>query len=190
MKRQQGMKLLLDIALGKSVYTICFLAVTVCSVVLALKLENEIATTVALILVGIFGVFIIVTAVVTTNEAIESLRWPKVNATLGICKVSGGIGIHDLYYPSVNYSFEIDGQVFHGNTYILGDQTYSRSTVEDMIAEILSNKDSFMVSYNPSDPSMNVVKPGINSVHYVRALTGIAIVGMVVFELAGWTHFS
>lgn len=77
MKKQKSMNLLLAIALGKSVYTIIFLVVMVCSGVLALKLQNELATTVALVLVGIFGGFIIVTAVVTTNEAIESLIWPK-----------------------------------------------------------------------------------------------------------------
>ncbi len=61
--------------------------------------------------------------------------------------------------------------------------------LENIVAEILSSKDGFMVSYNPSDPSMNVAKPGVNSVHYVRALVGIGIVGMVVFELVGWSNF-
>ena len=186
------MKILLDTALGKSIYTVYFLVVMVISIVLALLLENAFAITVSLVLVGIFGVFIMVSAVVSTDEAIESLRWPKANATLGICKVSthmgGGAGSGSCY-PTVQYSFEINGQAYHGNSYTLGDRTYSRSTVENIIAEILSNKDSFMVCYNPTDPSMNVVKPGVNSVHYVRALVGIGIVGMVVFELVGWTNF-
>ncbi len=192
MKSPRFMKILLDTALGKNVYTICFLVVVVNSVVLAVMFENVFTITVSLILVGIFGIFIVVSAVVSTSEAIESLKWPKVNATLGICKVSthsGGPG-STSYYPSVNYSFEIDGQAYNGNFYILGSRTYSQSTVEKIIADILSNRDSFMVSYNPADPSMNVVKPGINSVHYVRALVGIAIVGMVVFELLGWSNFT
>ena len=188
MKSPQFTKILLDTALGKTVYTICFFVVLVNSIVLAFMFENEFTIAVALIMVGILGIFIVVSAVVSTNEAFESLTWPKANATLGICKVSGGV--KGSYYPAVNYSFEIAGQAYQGNAYILGDRTYSQSAAEKIIAEILSSKDNFTVSYNPVDPSMNVVKPGINSVHYVRAIVGIAIVGMVIFELAGWTNFS
>ncbi len=122
-----------------------------------------------------------VAAVVSTSEAVESVRWPKANATLGICRVSrAGIESHS-YSPSVQYSFEVDGQAYQGNSYNFAATNYSRSTVEKMIGDLLSNRDSFMIRYDPTDPSKNVVIPGVKTVHYIRALVGIAIVGICVF---------
>jgi hypothetical protein len=185
------MKFLLDIALGKSIYTIYFFVVLTISIIVALYLETELAINIALALVCVFGIFIIVSAVVSGNEAIESLGWPKTRAKLGICKVSthgSGRGL-DGYCPGVQYSLEVDGQTYNGNRYVLGERSYGRDAVEIMISDIESKRDNLLVSYDPADPSVNVIKPGINEVHYVSALVGVGITGMAISELCGWTHF-
>ena len=100
-----------------------------------------------------------------------------------ICKVSDfGSFEERSYRPNVQYSFEVGDQTYYGNSYILGERTWGRSAVEKMVSEMESRRDDFSVSYSPADPSMNVVIPGINSVHVVRALTGIGIVGATVLE--------
>ncbi len=186
------MKFLLNIALGKSIYTLYFFIVMAVSIALALLLKNILIINFSLVLVCILGVFIMISAVVSTSEAVESLKWPKVNAKLGISKVSthsvGNIG-SESYYPTVQYSFEIDGQNYSGNTYTLGERTYSRPAVEKIIQTVQSHKDTLAISYNPTDPSINVVKPGINGVHYIRALVGISITGITILELCGWVNF-
>ena len=46
------------------------------SIALTFSQPSVVTVNVSLVLVGIFGVFIIVGAVVSTSEAVESLRWP------------------------------------------------------------------------------------------------------------------
>jgi len=186
------MKLLLNIALGKSIYTVLFSLVTVASILSALYLESTFSINLALIFVSIFGVFIMVSALASSTEAVESLSWPKTKAILGICKVSthsvGNIG-SESYYPTIQYSFVVNDKTYHGRNYILGDRTYSRLAVEKIIDNVNLNKDDFEVSYNPSDPSLNVIKPGVNEVHYVRGLVGLAVIVFCICELFEWTHF-
>jgi len=186
------MKLLLNIALGKSVYTVYFMLAMAASIMSAVYLESILAINVALVFVSIFGVFIIISALFSTNEAIESLSWPKVNAELGVCKVSthsvGNIG-SESYYPTIQYSFDVDGKTYHGNNYSWGERTYSRSIVEKIINNIQSNKDNFRISYNPNNPTMSVLRPGINEVHYVRALVGLAVFIFAICELFNWTNY-
>ena len=189
------MKLLLDIALGKSIYTVYFFVVLAISIVLALYLESVLAINIALVLVCVFGVFTSVSAVVSTNEAIESLGWPNASAKLVSCRVATFSTLKfngsktQSSSPGVQYSFEVGGQTYTGNSYILGQRTYSEREVEKIISDVKSKGDSLLVSYDPADPSMNVLKPGINEVHYVRALVGVGIIGLTVSELFGWTHF-
>jgi hypothetical protein len=192
-KWSQSMKLLLDIALGRSIYTVYFFVALAISIVLAWYLETELAIKIALGFVCVMGVFIAVTAIATVDEAIESLGWPKANAKLGICKVWGHTGSPHMnsesYSPFVEYSFELNDQSYSGNSYILGTRTYSLNATEKIVGDIKSKGDSLLVSYNPADPSVNVLKPGINEVHYIRALVAVAIIGFTVSELGGWTHY-
>ena len=182
------MKLLLDIALGKSIYTVCFFMALVVAIARAYYFETVLAINIALVLVCVLGVFIAVTAVVTGNEAIESLVWPKTNAKLDVCTVFSG-GMDDGHSLVVQYSLEVNGQTYFGNSYILGTMNYGRNAAEKIVSDLKSKGDSLLVSYDPADPSVNVLKPGMNVVHYVRALTGVGIIGFTVFELFGWTHF-
>ena len=186
------MKLLLKIALGKSVYTVYFMLAMAASIISAVYFESVLAINMALVFVSILGIFIIVSALFSTNEAIESLSWPKSNAELGMCKVSthsvGNIG-SESYYPTIQYTFEVDGKAYHGDSYILGERTYSRIIAEKIINNLQSNKDNFRISYNPNNPSMSVVRPGINEVHYVRVLVGLAIFIFTICELFNWTNY-
>jgi len=186
------MRLLLKIALGKSVYTIYFFIAMAISIISAAYLESTYAINIALVFVSIFGLFIILSSFVSTKEAVESLSWPKIKAELGICKVSthsvGNIG-SESYYPSIQYKFVVDGQTYHGNSYIFGSRTYSHQAVDNIIKDISLYKDNFLISYNPENPSMNVIKPGINEVHYIRTIVGLAVVIFTLCELFKWTNY-
>ncbi|VAW97397.1 hypothetical protein MNBD_GAMMA21-2503 [hydrothermal vent metagenome] len=188
------MKFLLNIALGKSVYTVYFFIIMTAAIILAYYFESKLTINLALSLVSILGIFIIISAVVSSSEAVDSSGWPKIKAKLGICKVSvSGLSVGNTgattYQPTIQYSFDVNNQTYYGNSYILGERTYNRPAVVRIINDIKSNKDDFTISYNPVDPSMNVVKPGLNAVHYIRALVGAAIAVFTVFELSGWSNY-
>jgi len=186
------MKFLINIALGKSIFSTFFFIAMASSIISAVYYESTLTINIALIFVAIFGLFIIIAAFVSSSDANESLSWPRINAELDICKVSthsvGQIG-SESYYPTVTYSFTVNNKKYSGKRYSLGDRTYSRLAAEKIINSILLNKENFEISYNPEDPSINVVKPGVNEVHLVRALTGLAVFIFSLSELFNWTNF-
>ena len=126
-------------------------------------------------LLQILGVFIFWTGYVTLQTALKSKKWPKVDGVLEkafVHSVRRNNANH--YAPKVVYLYEVEGDVFRGETYDFSASTGGKVSAEKQLARA-TEQDPLQVHYDPIHPSESVLFPGPRLVHYLRLLLGPAM---------------
>jgi len=134
----------------------------------------------------IMGFFIFITGIVTLQEARASKTWPQTiaklkSASLGYRSGSKG-GL--LYYPVVKVEFKVDGQSYSGTEYDFSASAEQKYKAEQKLQEI-KQAHPLWIYYNPNDPAMNVIHPGVSLVHFLRLILGLGIMVIVPLSWLG-----
>ena len=132
-------------------------------------------------MVGLYG------GVYAVSRGKASLKWPTAKGVIRQSEVSVGrsSGSSGTSYGfKVKYEFEVDGSLYAGDTYSFQITTNSANDKgAKALVEEYPNGSLVDVYYNPKDPRVCVLLPGVNGWSYmgfgvglVFLLAGIAIV--------------
>jgi len=136
-------------------------------------------TVLILVLLGVSGAIAIIAGTSTALSGGVQGSWPTTTGLVTESYVTSLITLEDetLYAPVVIYSYDVDGLTFSYNR-----MTFSPSEGSpdfSWAAAIVSSypTDSpITVRYDPADPSVNVLEPGLESSTYLLLIAGAALV--------------
>jgi hypothetical protein len=112
---------------------------------------------------------------VTFSEALESPKWPSVDVSIFSCGLKTNRSNNSLTYaPNIECVFELKDQTYSGTEYDFSSSYGSKSSAQKKLLS-LENQENIKLFYKPSDPSVNVIHPGIRLVHFLRLIFGAAI---------------
>ena len=173
----------MKIATGRSAYSISFLLIFMVVAPFALFTDYKWLDTIAWLMTTILGLFIFITGFVTIKEAKNSHKWPKVEARL----ISASLTWHTTegqkrYAPKIHCKFHVGNCEYSGTEYDFSASYTNKLKAEEKLKLVKTMK-PLWVFYKPEEPSVNVIQPGIHSVHFVRVIIGAA--GMIV-ALLSW----
>lgn len=163
------------------------LSFSIVVIITLLTWENMFWLILTWVMLSILGVFVTLGAYVSYIEASQSIRWPTVSAKLLSSRVSSGIGTGNkhTYRPIVEYEFSYLGKQYKGNTIDYSGRSGSKSWAKKVITDLQQKGIALRVSVNPDDPQMNVLKPGIRLVHYLRYIIGPAMIVTGIMGVMG-----
>lgn len=164
-------KIFMAIAVGRSKYSTFFLLVFMVVAPAAVFIRNDTLEFIAWLMLCILGLFVTISGIITFKEAQDSHLWPKALANVKKIHLSRASS-NNLYAPVIECTFEVDGKTYNGTLYDFSSSCSSKSSAEQKLEEIQEIASTLMVYYKPSEPSINVIKPGVKLVHYLRLLIG------------------
>lgn len=181
----------LTIATGRSHYATLFLVIYMFIVPAAVFTDYLWLDSCAWFMTIVLGVFILITGIVNIQEGLNSHHWPRAYATLK----SASLTFHSSskggrsYAPKINCSFMVDNQEYMGVEYDFSSSYGAKEKAQQKVDEIKDMR-PLLVHYKPTDPSINVIHPGLHFVAYLRLLLGIAAIIISTLSWAGYIHYS
>ena len=164
----------------------CTLCLSFILLPLALFTEYTVIDHAAWLLLIICGSLITLYGIETYNEARASKHWPKCEVASFKCSLDSQRGNKGLVYaPKVDCTFYIDGTRWHGTLYDFGGVYEGKREAEEKVQKI-NSMSSLTISYNPEDPSINVIYPGPRFTHCLRIILGPAVIALYIFYLMDW----
>ncbi|MCL6415726.1 DUF3592 domain-containing protein [Aestuariirhabdus sp. Z084] len=176
---------LMSIATGRSIYSTYFLIVFMIVAPAAVFTPYQWLDAIAWFLLIVLGVFILITGLITWQDAARSVRWPKIEAKLLGCSLEWRTSKGSKRYtPNIRCQFTINGKTYSGTEYDFSASATDKKKSQAIIDNIQSST-SVAIYYKPSDPSVNVIHPGTHLVHYLRIIIGSGAVIVAALSWAG-----
>ena len=142
---------------------------------------------VMLIILGFFilGFFIFATGAITLQEAKDSYNWPQEEAHSIKCSLNYIINNSvKSYIPVIKCKFNVDGKEYEGSNYDFGGSYTNKDAANDKLGSVKSMT-PLIIFYKPSDPSINVINPGVHSTPYFRFIIGGLMIVMPILIWSG-----
>jgi len=138
----------------------------------------------------ILGIFIFITGVVNVQEGRQSFHWPRANAKLKSARLQVQTGNKGgrSYSPKIVCTFIVGGQEYEGAEYDFSSSYSAKVKSEKKVAEVKAMQ-PLLVHYKPEDPSINVIKPGLHFVAFLRLLVGLAAVVISAMSWLGYISY-
>lgn len=90
-----------------------------------------------------------------------------------------------FYYPSVIYSYELDGKVIEANRLSLSDMGYKKREDASAIANEYQKGDRHPVYLDPKHKSVSILRPGEDSIAAFSLWFGVGFIVVSVFAFWG-----
>jgi len=165
----------LKIAAGRSIYSTYFLLIFMVVVPLSVFTNIFLVDELAWCLLVVLALFIFISGTITLREGINSKHWPRVPAKLKYCSTTFKIDKgHKSYMPKITCTFMVNGQEFNGTEYDFSASYTRKEKALEKVDEI-KGMDCLWIYYKPSDPSVNVIHPGVHSVQFIRIVVGTGL---------------
>ncbi|MCE2573436.1 DUF3592 domain-containing protein [Motilimonas eburnea] len=179
-------QLLIKIATGRSIYSTYFLLIFMFIAPAAVFTSHQVLDVIAWIMLITLGVFIFITGVVTFQEAIASKNWPSSQAynVKYSLKCTSNKGAKS-YIPAIKCNFTVDGTEYSGTEYDFS-ASYTSKVKADAKLDSVKSRSSVLIYYKPSDPSINVINPGLNATPFIRIVLGVL---MIIVPILIWSKF-
>ncbi len=123
----------------------------------------------------------------------HSAMWVETDAIISSVKVrtsvhSAGDSLRrgNLYYPQISYGYIVDGKHYSSHKWKLRTEHESYAQRDEAVraAAKYKNGDTITAYYNQDEPSVAVLKPGVNFTDYISLLVGL------LFGLTGWMLYK
>ena len=176
--------------IGRSLYSTLYLVVFMVVAPAAVFTDYEWLDGLAWGMLIFLGVLVFIAGIIVRQEAANSHHWPTVEAKLISCSMIATIGKdHKAYMPNVKCSFQLDGREYSGTEYDFSS-AYTRKDIAQKKVDTLRKRDTLLVHYKPTDPTVNVIHPGVHYTHYIRVIVGIGMVVVPVLILLGYIELA
>ncbi|WP_448568337.1 DUF3592 domain-containing protein [Thalassotalea ganghwensis] len=167
----------INVALGKSRYSIYFLFLLMIIAPIALFTDYKWLDAIAWLMLITLGLFILATGLILRSLAIESVHWPKTLAKLtssSLTYTTKNSGSRS-YAPIIHYEFTVSDVKYSGSS-IDFSHNYSSKTIAQKKLDTLRKMRPFQVYYQPKDPNNNVIYPGKTSTQSIRIIIGALLI--------------
>ncbi len=101
-----------------------------------------------------------------------SLQWTETSGTIISSTVEKYVGAHkkSKYLAEVEYIFSVNGSEYKADTIRFGTMA---SLLAGELSETYSEGKTVKVFYNPNDPNIAVLEPGVNPGAWIKAVVAI-----------------
>ena len=176
-------KIIVEITRGKvfpCIFLLCY------SVVLPLAFiqQNPLMIRIAWWMSLALGLIVILHGIVSWIDAYQSKNWPRVKAELKQCLVRYSQS-DEVYKPVVKYEFYLKSKKYTGRHIDFSDMYGSKASAEAKVNRVKDRADDLYVYYKPNDPTLNVIEPGIHTIHPIRLVFGIAVTVISILGIVG-----
>jgi len=183
-------KLFLAIATGRSHYATLFLVIFMFVAPASMFTEIDRLDSLGWSMTIILGVFIFITGIVSVQEGRESYSWPQADAKLKSASLTYHSGSKGgmTYAPKIACSFMVNGQEYKGTEYNFSASYTSKEKAQKKVTEVKSMR-PLLVHYKPTDPSINVIHPGVHFVAFIRLIVGAGGIAIPIMSLLGYIQY-
>ncbi len=137
----------------------------------------------ALVFVMIGGGTLFFWGIPTIQKAYESVHWPSVQGAIIVSHFSSDSDSDGTTYKAdIGYDYSINGQNLSGSTVSFGAPNSSNASEIRAIVNHYPLGALVPVYYNPDDPSISVLEPGINwSIFFIAGIGALfLLVGLIM----------
>jgi len=107
-------------------------------------------------------------------QAQASSAWPHVAGEVTRSEIKASSGEGSSYAPHILYSYQVSGQPFEGSDICFGIKNVSATyAFARSLTERYRTGAPVMVYYNPSEPAMSVLEPGISKRSFIQMAFGL-----------------
>jgi hypothetical protein len=93
------------------------------------------------------------------------------------------------YNPKITCEFKLHDQIYSGTEYDFSANYTRKEKAQNKLDQVKCiNK--LKVFYKPTDPSINVIFPGIHLVHFVRLIIGLATIVISILSWVGVIEYG
>ncbi len=122
----------------------------------------------------------------TYSEARASKHWPRCEVSSFRCSMDSQRDNKGLTYaPQIDCTFYVNEVRWHGTLYDFGGVYGLKYDAEKKMAAI-NKLNPMVISYNPEDPSINVLYPGPRFTHFLRIIIGPTVITFYILWIMGW----
>ena len=167
---------LLNVATGRHIYATYFLLTFMVVAPTAFFTDYVWLDHIAWCMLIILGVFIFITGVVTLHEGRASHKWPMAAAELQSAGLKSQSNKGSVSYaPRIQCLFKVHGKSYNGTEYDFSASFTRKEKAQAKVDEVKAMR-PLVVHYKPADPTINVIRPGVHFVHYIRLILGFGTV--------------
>jgi hypothetical protein len=129
-----------------------------------------------LVIIAIIGAGLTFLGLIKLNNAAQAKKWPTTIGTITSSVVGGAV----KYYPSINYTYTIDGIAYTSNRIsTMNFNTKKRSVAEEFLKKYPGGSE-VKVYYNKEDPAKSLLEPGINTGNILLVAFGVILLAIPV----------
>lgn len=163
-----------------SVYIACY----VITGSVALKYQTEEAIRLGLIMTFFLGILITIYAIASSTKAYKSKSWCQAKMNLVNCYVRKDRSkTGKVYKPIVKYEFWVNDQRYTGKNIDFSQTNKSKKKACQIIKSLNKHAENLRVYYNPKNPKVNVIEPGLYSIQIRKFIFGPALSAIALLYL-------
>lgn len=155
-----------------SIYIACYIMTGL----IALKYQTKEAIAGSLVMTFFLGILIAVYAIASSNKAYQSKSWCLAKMNLVNCYVRKDRSqTGKVYKPIVKYEFWVNDQRYTGKNIDFSQTGKSKKKAYKIIKSLNKRAENLRVYYNPKNPQVNVIEPGLYSIQIRKFIFGSAL---------------
>jgi len=127
------------------------------------------------------GIYVSIIGFDIVSEGRASMEWPQTKGIIESSKIVRMDDKHIKYQIEMNYRYEVKGESYkNGRISLNSYPTRSARTNADIVNPYPVGKE-VTVYYNPENPVISVLRPGISSITFIPVVIGF---GLIVISIA------
>lgn len=137
---------------------------------------------IGLIVLGSLAVWLTLALGNSIYFGLASLRWPTVPVRVTASALNTGrSNLGNWWVPDVEYEYQLDGHIYRGTNIRYSMPVFYREEEARAIQTTYPQDTHMNAAYNPRNPSLSVLKPGVSSDTWERALVPVFLWGLMAY---------
>lgn len=112
----------------------------------------------------IAGFYMLREAYIAYAKSQKALNWPTTSAKITSCELITNYDSEDgnTYQVEATYKYSLNGMNYNNDNIAFGYSSSSSEDVHHKILDKLRHAETVQINYNPEDPRISVIAPGLN----------------------------
>ena len=111
---------------------------------------------------------------------LASLRWPAAPARITTSALSTGrSNVGNWWAPDIEYEYRLDGHTYHGTKIRYSMPLFYQEEEARAVQAAFPQDTSMQAAYDPQNPALSVLVPGVSSDIWERALVPVFLWGLM-----------
>ncbi len=152
-----------------SIYIPCY----VMTALIAFKYQTKAAIRGSLVMTFFLGILITIYAIASSTKPYKGKSWSEAKMNLVNCYVRKRRSkTGKAYKPVVKYEFWVNDQRYTGSNLDFSQTDKSKRKAYKIIKSLNRRAENLRVYYNPKNPKVNIIEPGLHSINTIELIFG------------------